>query len=275
MNRYQNIPSLLLWLLLILIPTHTSGDESGLVAHWDFYMRRGNIALDRSGNGLNGLIHEAKRTRIKRIRALNFDGVDDYFYVPKNDLFNFPEGDFSIALALMPSDLRKNSSLIVPGSRVRGFIIGVGGGYGNKIIMFLGSWDKYRYSPPGIIKEGYWTHAVFVKRDKNIDCYIDGKLRNGAGTEVNIDVNPVGSLQIGGLAGYGFFHGMIDDIQIFNRALSPNEVRSLYQELSLPTSTKYFISSIKKIARYSLITALIIFTIYMRIFWARKEQRET
>ncbi len=39
----------------------------------------------------------------------------------------------------------------------------------------------------------------------------------------------IGNISAGG-TGNGFFHGAIDDIRIYDRALSSNDIQNLYQE---------------------------------------------
>ena len=67
--------------VMVLTSTLTSllfGEESGLVARWDFDDGSGVHIKDSSGLGNQGTIHGAKRVAVGNGYALRFDGVDDY-----------------------------------------------------------------------------------------------------------------------------------------------------------------------------------------------------
>ena len=73
-----------------------------------------------------------------------------------------------------------------------------------------------------------WTHAVIVYSGGNkLDLYVNGVLEvNGGST--NFDTSQ-GYLSFGNNGESGeYFNGKIDEVMIFNRALSAEEVKNLY-----------------------------------------------
>ncbi len=75
-----------------------------------------------------------------------------------------------------------------------------------------------------------WHHVVFTRNGSNITYYLDGA---EDGTHVNGNTFPDNSydLHIGDChhSENSLFDGLIDEVRIYNRALSPREVRKLYE----------------------------------------------
>lgn len=75
-----------------------------------------------------------------------------------------------------------------------------------------------------------WVHAVgTVDENGNLRCYANGVLRDEGSSPGNYNTNA--DVGIGARAGdrNSPFDGKIDDVRIYNRALSPSEVQQLYQ----------------------------------------------
>jgi hypothetical protein len=70
-----------------------------------------------------------------------------------------------------------------------------------------------------------WYHVVIIGQGSSFSVYIDGELIwNGNLNPINLDELIVGTR----LIGYLGFKGKLDDIGIWNRALTPQEVAALY-----------------------------------------------
>lgn len=74
-------------------------------------------------------------------------------------------------------------------------------------------------------------HVVLVASGVNSKLYINGKLISGSSTQASITALDRQWFQIGrsyGSAGWSYSKGMVDDFQLFNRALSEKEILGLY-----------------------------------------------
>jgi hypothetical protein len=81
------------------------------------------------------------------------------------------------------------------------------------------------------MKTGCWYHiAIVTKASGNLAIYINGQLDNSA-SEMSADNRPQ-AIVIGADAATktGCFNGMIDDVAIYDRALTAGQVREIYQE---------------------------------------------
>lgn len=83
------------------------------------------------------------------------------------------------------------------------------------------------YVPP--IDE--WTHVTLTYDGQQIKIYINGKLMGQAPKSGNIEGDDV-PFNIGGRAndqGTGKFNGLIDEVELFNRPLSPEEIKAIFE----------------------------------------------
>lgn len=219
---------------------------AGLIAHWK--LDDGNpstIASDASGSGNTGTLvsgpqwQPASQCRIGQ--CLGFDGLDDFVTVDDSANQVIPSGNaaFSISLwfnanvltpvtveSLMTNELYQND----------GFRFGVETGqyFGPQYRLFFWSTETVPAGVPGIelrsnldIVAGTWYHAVISYTGSSADMYIDGNLEvSDSSGAVLSNIRP---LDIGrAIGGKQPFEGSIDDVRIYNRALSLAEAVSLY-----------------------------------------------
>ncbi|AWW00623.1 LamG domain-containing protein [Arcticibacterium luteifluviistationis] len=83
-------------------------------------------------------------------------------------------------------------------------------------------------SPDFQIKLGSWYHYAGVRGSDSLKLYVDGNLISKEPTELNATYGQ-STATIGSRANNDYnFKGIVDDVLIFNRALSNDEVASLY-----------------------------------------------
>ena len=226
------------------VPNYVPSD--GLVGWWPF---NGN-ANDESLNGNDGTVNGATLISDRfgnPNSAYDFDGQDDYIDCI-NDLAGTYSG-FTISCWVRVSSYPNVDY---------GKIIDIGGGAGNtgRIQMASSYLDGFEYavSEADILNDGYtqvpnflggltnqWFHLVGVWDGLNfIKFYILGNEENSnfiAPTINSLDINNLGKLTIGTrYDNSDYFHGTIDDIGIWNRALTECEIQDLFgAQLNSPT----------------------------------------
>ena len=202
----------------------------GLVAYYSFDEGTGNIAYDISGNGNNGTIYGAKWTKGKYGSALQFDGVDDYVDLGNDESFNITDE--------LTIEAWVNRGTIT-GTTMR-YIVGKGTNYINEPYILeydpangylrFGIYDGTNYYEvvTGLVK-GQWVHLVGVFDGTSVKLYVNGiKKAELSFSQTTIDIQEH-SVTIGGCDGGGrYFVGLIDEVRIYNRALSPEEIRYHY-----------------------------------------------
>lgn len=225
--------------------------SKGLVACYLMNEGSGNKIYDLSGNNntgtlINGPVWEPGRTG----QALKFDGVDDYINVPDNDSFSFTNGTNDLPFSVSLWERRTSSQ---------------GTGFFGKYLddaPFNGEWScsvlaantyyfqliddnpqvriKITSSLTGALNQ--WNHVVFTYDgsgdEPGLDVYVNGvkdtsPTRNEENDYVKM-TNYSAPLNIGAILRESglyssYFNGKLDDVRIYNRALSAREVAQLYQ----------------------------------------------
>jgi hypothetical protein len=82
------------------------------------------------------------------------------------------------------------------------------------------------------INKNEWHHLVLTLSNQNVTLYYDGNLINSYKSAFLNSVNGKPKMMIGTsrAATARYFNGKIDDLLIYNRILSLNEVLIIYQE---------------------------------------------
>ena len=207
---------------------------TGLVGYWSLNDGAGSKATDQSGQGNTGTVSGATWMTGKVGTALNFDGVNDYVDVSDTP-FDFSDS-FSVSTWVKPAD---SSSLETVAWKTNSFGIGYGhtgvGGCVDANELFFAVFDGsswYVACWNATTPTTAYTHVVgvFSNSGDTVKIYING-------TEVNstaITTTPNNSalnLRIGNYDSDpdgGYFGGYVDDVRIYNRALSATEVTALY-----------------------------------------------
>jgi len=213
--------------------------NDGLVAYYPF---NGN-AQDASGNGHNGTVYRDGSTTDKLGHpngALDFNGADSYVQLPI--LSSYFMSDFSISAWVLFRDFNRYYPHILCGENNYVTFHGLGPVYGDdaqKVAFYQESHTTIpsdRIVPQistSYLNVGVFYHVAVVKRPDTASIYLNGQLQS------SISTNIAGYPMLNGnfvLAGTGFmFHsdeylnGKIDDVRIYNRALSEAEVKEIYK----------------------------------------------
>lgn len=233
-----------------------AGIEDGLVGYWAFNEGSGGTAWDSSGNGNHGTIHGASYVEGVDGGALSFDGVNDYVVVTDDPVLNFGQRqDFSLAawfkakpdqlsyqgtlLAKLnpPSGIPRRTygySLLVRGLRDetnKGKTgVWMGDGDVNTAGITLGLYSHRTYD------DDNWHHvAATIDRDSAATIYIDGRFANSIDISdlAGIDQSYPENLEIGreGVLDVYFFNGLMDEIRIYDRVLSCDDILTLAEPL--------------------------------------------
>ena len=213
----------------------------GVVGSWHFDEGSGTTAYDTSGNDNDGTIYGATWTDGKFGKALSFDGVDDYVEVPDSDSLDLQTLTLEVWNKL---DALSDTGVLYKRSGLPGSL-GTNANYqmeiyppgdGNYYFAFSyrdgSSWQNV-YSTNTPIETGKWYHVVMTFDSGTGRVYINGKLdaeKTGLPSLVTNDYHLVI-----GAAWNDYFNGIIDEVRIYNRALTPEEISDLYNNYGYTT----------------------------------------
>jgi hypothetical protein len=210
---------------------------AGLVEHWKFDETAGPIAYDFSGSGNNGtLINNPTResgTNCRVSSCLNLIATNSNYIISTGNVFNPSTTDFTASLWFNTNII--NSLTILIGQQDSG---GTGRSWlyvdsSGHLYTNLGGTTTNGITP---LYTDVWYHGVVVKSGTSISLYLDGSLEaiSTRTVESTIGLTMLGTNK--SLAG-NFFDGKIDDVRIYSRALSENEISQLY---SSSVYSRYF-----------------------------------
>ncbi len=215
--------------------------DYGLAAWWEFGEDSGTIAYDSAGDNDGNLINGPVWTSGIIDGALEFDGVNDYVKVPDDQSQQITTNEITISAWIwLETDIGNTQSRIICkqedseiswGLEIFGY--GYGGSTGNQIVFHDsdGAFDYYNCMSPTKLNTGRWYHVAVTDDAGKIRIYLDGQpdwsSNDGYGIPSNIN-SPIfiGATNPGT---YLFFGGIIDDVRIYNRALSAGEIMLIYQ----------------------------------------------
>jgi hypothetical protein len=235
-NLYSAYSNEVVYNLTEVLPTQ------GLVAYYPF---NGN-ANDESGNGNNGTVNGATLTtdRFGRVsKAYSFNGTNAYILINNSISLS----SYSVVCWVLDQNLSDEGRFFSNG--------GWGDGNYNGAIDFLLTGERYSSNRLAIINQNgsgqglyyssttigsIWTlvAATYEMNGNVIKLYVNGtqvtgSMDNGFWNYMPIpNVNPVYKYRIGCNGGgtFKYFNGLIDDIRIYNRALTEQEIQALYHE---------------------------------------------
>jgi len=215
--------------------------EGGLVLHYGFDEGSGLVARDQSGNGLHGKIISAKYVRREGGYALELDH-SGCVQAPKSailDAFGKPGQSYSIEFCFKSPGSRDQSLTEKwPRSSV-GYPWAIRGPYPDGAVKFC-VYDarenracQATYTHPAT-RYNQWHHLAAVRdvESKRLLLYIDGVPgRKGRDLLTEIDISNDGQVCLGARhysthIEYGAVVGQLDEVRIYSRALSHEEVKS-------------------------------------------------
>ena len=209
-----------------LLPRSANDLTHDLVAYYPF---NGN-ANDESGNGHDGVVSGATLTADRfgnSGSAYNFNGSSDF--ISTSDLATTTTDNWSITAWIKPATLNQLGTVVINGFDNGGasnngysILLGDGGsGTGNKL---TGLFSNVEWINPMLTlsTDNVWYQVDMVRNNGTTTLYLNGVA--GAVTTTAAPGIPSGSLRIGSQMGLRFFNGAIDEVKIYNRPLSAEEI---------------------------------------------------
>lgn len=204
----------------------------GLVGYWLMNEGGGSKVFDSSGNGNMGTLVADTHFVAGKFggSALNFDGTGDYVDLIYNSSLSFGTGDFTLSAWIYPHTV--SSYIVIFGKDVvgeRDWDFGLGSQSG-KLVFYDGQTDISIHSN-AVLSANSWQQVIATRSGTTLTLYVDAKVQGVGTSEGNF--TETNDIYIGAreYAGYEqYFDGIMDQLRIFNRALTASEIAQLYRE---------------------------------------------
>ncbi len=233
------ISLLVIGLLMQIQKTKASDLNSGLIGYWRFEETSGYVVNDSSGNDNKGYLGRAMlHGFLGQVgSALMFDG-NKYITMGDLDALDFGADDsFTVsAWVKLDNSIRNYKAILgkAKASSMDGYTLryNTDGNFGMMIESSDGD-KEINVIANGDYRDEKWhlVTGIINRVDNTNTIYVDGFKKNSA------DISQVGSLSnsvhfnIGALENNSiFFNGFMDEVRVYDRALSNNEVIQLYNQ---------------------------------------------
>ncbi|RLF92992.1 hypothetical protein DRN52_07150 [Thermococci archaeon] len=205
------------------------GRENGLVLWIPFYEGSGTTTHDLSGYDNHGTINGATWTNGYRGYGLYFDGVEDYAEVHGSASLDITD-EITIVVWAKPNGANEMGYFVAKGNPADYQRYNLYWDGANDQLVFWESGTDRR-SDKVCIDDNVWVQAVVVVDGTTLKFY-----RNGVPAGTKTLSNPLESnndaLRIGHRVGTPSdarcFKGIIDEVRIYNRVLSEEEIKKHY-----------------------------------------------
>jgi hypothetical protein len=209
------------------------GPIDGLVGWWKFDETSGIVAHDSSGNGHDGNLTNGPTWTTGKIGgALSFDGFDDLV-----TMGNVTGGllDLTFSAWVKTNDQRSETTVWkspailgtrqLSGSGSGEYFLGLKEG---KLIWFDEIQSSMTFDTSQHIADNNWRSIVFTRSNTSYKFFIGGILKSETVGTSNVLTERTFDVGCSVYSGVNHFHGLIDDVRIYDRALSAAEVQALY-----------------------------------------------
>jgi len=209
---------------------------TGLIGYWKMDETSGTVAVDSAGGDNDAHVNAgtiAAASTSKLGGAIEFDGSTDFFWVDSTDEMQ-PVKEITLAAWVKPDVTTSMAFLRAPeatgwqeGWR---FIVDGSADYVFHIATDQASTSVYSSVGPGAVA-GEWSHIVGTYDGVNSKMYQDGVLNDTSALTGDISYpTPAQGWQgrIGHSNGVALMDGAMDEVRIYNRALTAAEVAHLH-----------------------------------------------
>lgn len=203
-------------------------------------------ATDLSGSGNHGTPQNGAGNAVGKVgQAFSFNGFNNYVSIPHNsaqdirqaitieswimkkgDCSGFGAGGNCVVMAKQIASGNTEANL-----RYGLLVVDTGGANQGKFLLSFntGTWDDIVLSNT-IAQNDVWYHVAGTYDGSSAKIYVNGVLEASAAKTGEILPSASGTLEIGRQSGIGeeYFNGLIDEASLYNRALTQDEISSIY-----------------------------------------------
>ena len=226
------------FLIIFLTVSMVNASTTGLISRWSFEEGTGILAGDSVGTNSGTLTgppswDSASKPPLNGNQySLRFDGYD-YVVIPDDTSLDLDFVTLSAWVLIDPTNSAVQANIVRKGTtgsgndRVYGLTIRSSGQV--RGFAVLNSSLVVDADNGTALSKSAWHHIAMSYDGQQTKVYIDGVLDHTSGTTAGVIADNDKDVMIGGIAATSgwYFKGNIDEVRIYNRALTTNEIASL------------------------------------------------
>ncbi len=215
---------------------HTLDIATGLVAHYEFEEGSGTTATDSAGGDNTGT-HAGSPTPIYssgiKGSALDFGGGDDdSVNVADAANLDFGTGDFSVSFWFKSDSAGGDERLVGKGEGggLPGFAL-YNDSFGDTNFLVSDGTSSITLSGSGY-QDNNWHHVTAVRSGNSFELYIDDVMVDSGSASIGSVDNDQDLIMGASSGGATEYDGLLDEVRIFDRALSTADIGELYIDVN-------------------------------------------
>ena len=229
----------LMILTIMTLLFFSSCSKKNLVAYFPFENEKASDQINDENGQIYGNLKSVEGIKGK---AFHFDGGNNkIIFKGKVNQYLQGKNDFSISFYLQNNFSTESTSLIGKRPKCNGYKM-----FDLRLKNNRMSAELYERQHPNIrattgidIPDSKWHHYVYVKSGNTVQLFQDGVLAGSDQSSQVIEINDTSFLSINnspciGVDGTRNLNASIDELKIFNIALSESEIVQLFKKHNLP-----------------------------------------
>jgi nitrous oxidase accessory protein NosD len=204
-----------------------SGCPEEMVSYWKFDEGSGTIAGDSADENDGTFLAGPSWTNGKVGGALNFDGVDDYVHIPNSPSLVIADEITLEAWIYVPTGATGDRTIV---NKYAAYWLKIENDILRFSLIIMGDWRSC-FIPWTIVDD--WAHVVGTYDGSIMKLYVNG-VKVDEKSQTGTIATPAGDARIGCIDNYGvdarFFEGKIDEVAIYDRPLTLEEIEQHYNE---------------------------------------------
>ena len=206
--------------------SNTSSTPSGLVAAYGFNDGSGAQTRDSSGQGNTGTIAGATWTTNGKFgSALSFDGTSSWVTIADANSLDLTTG-MTIEAWVSPSSGTAWRAVVLKETSGGLAYALYSANNGSRPAGFVHTTADVGVTGTAAVPLNSWTHLALTYDGATLRMYVNGILVK-SGSASGAGVTSSGPVRIGGDSVWGeYFRGLIDEVRIYNRALTGGEIQT-------------------------------------------------
>ena len=221
-------------------PPPATTDNKGLVAAYGFEEATGSTVADASGKGNHGTIRGAVRiTKGRYGKALKFDGKSAWVTVKDSASLDLSKS-MTLEAWVYPLSQTAGANTVILKEAYKAGVYALYSERSNNLPVSYFNDGRYSSISGSKRLPAYqWTHLVTTYDGQVQRLYVNGR-KVAERAKSSLIKSSAGALRIGGNSVWGeYFNGYIDEIRIYNRALTATEVNNnIVTAVSVSNKTK-------------------------------------